>query len=343
MEKRKRYYIIITSMIIVGIIFIEFGLNFEKNKTPIYSYTAQKSDHYEVLLKPNVFYETETLPSGGYYTSNSIKSYNINFLYDFKGDRTSDIEYHYNIVANLIGTAKEINNDEKEVWNRKFILYDGKNNKQKDITDISLNEPINIDYEYYNNLARSYEKTYSITIESILKIRFNIFYSIYDSKTHVKNEEAEDFIEVDIPINDTVSEVIENYQNITSKEIIPQEDTNVLYKVIFYVIGAIFIITSIVMLIKEIYKNKKIPEVIYNHELSHILKYYSHLIVTVIKEPDISNLKIMNVCALDDLIDVAEQTQSNIIHFEVSTNEESKFYVIVNEYVYIYTLKCSKY
>ena len=93
--------------------------------------------------------------------------------------------------------------------------------------------------------------------------------------------------------------------------------------------------------IRIILKHKSTPEEIYNHNIKRILKYYRDLIVTVSNEPNLSNLEIMNITVLDDLIDVAEQNQSNIIHYEVIKNELSNLYVIVGNYVYIYVVTAS--
>ena len=46
----------------------------------------------------------------------------------------------------------------------------------------------------------------------------------------------------------------------------------------------------------------------------------------------------MNISVLDDLIDVAEQNQSNVIHYEIVKNERSNLYVIVGNFVYIYVV-----
>ena len=56
-----------TICIIIGIIIIIIGMQLGKNINPIYNFTIQKNHDYKVVLKPNTFYETETLPSGGYY------------------------------------------------------------------------------------------------------------------------------------------------------------------------------------------------------------------------------------------------------------------------------------
>ena len=80
----------------------------------------------------------------------------------------------------------------------------------------------------------------------------------------------------------------------------------------------------------------------YNKNINSIFKYYRDLIVTVTNIPDISNLKIMHIAILDDLIDVAEQNQSIIIHYEIIPGKKSNLYVIIDNFVYIYTVTDKK-
>ena len=314
-KNKKSVYTIIAFliMIIIGSAFIKQGLDMERNKTPIYSYTVQKSDNYEVLLRPNTFYTTEKLPEGGYYASNSIKSYLIELKYDLKGDRKTDLEYNYNIIANLIGTVRDNDNQDKEVWNREFILKENVNNKQKEIDGFSINEQIDVDYEYYNNLVRSYEKTYKITIDAVLKIRLNV---------NLGMETEEDFIELEIPITSTVSEVRENYEQNTQKDINKPKENSEIIKAIFYVIGGAFIIGAMAIITIEINKNKR------KSPLKRIFKYYKNLIVKIENKPNFEKLKTMKIATFEDLVDVAEQTQNIIIYYENS------FYVVVGKYLY---------
>ena len=130
----------------------------------------------------------------------------------------------------------------------------------------------------------------------------------------------------------------------TTKNINPKIEDVVGKRIIYYVIGTAFIIGTIAISVVRIRKNKHnmTLEDMYEKNINKILKYYRDLIVTVEDEPDITNLKIMNVTTIDDLIDVAEQNKSNIIHYEVIKSRVSKLYVIVNEYVYIYQITASE-
>lgn len=278
----------------------------------------------------------------GYYASKSINAYVINFNYKHKGDNKINVNYNYNITANLVGTVISNQNEEKEIWNRNYILLEN-DNKLNNIDEFIINEEINIDYKYYNELARSYEREYGITINSVLKLRLNISYSISSLNWGTdNNHEIDDYIELDIPITNTVTEVKKNYERNTTNDILIDNENIDVTQIILYIIGGALIITATTIIIIRIVKNKTIYKNLYERNMKRIMKYYRDLIVTVNNEPKIENLKIMNIELLEDLIDVAEQNKSNIIHYEVINNKKSNLYVIVNDYVYIYVVTDNK-
>lgn len=97
-------------------------------------------------------------------------------------------------------------------------------------------------------------------------------------------------------------------------------------------------ILAIIISIIEINKNKMTPEEKYEKNVNHILKYYRDIIVTIKNEPNLTGLKIMELITLDDLIDVAEQNDCNIIHYEDIKNEIHYLYAVIGDYVYCYKL-----
>ena len=324
-EKKKINYfaVLIIILFLIGGIFIKLGFDYKEEILPIYYYNIEKTDNYEVVLKPNTFYETKVLGMGGCYASKSINNYRINFNYNFGANKRTDLEYNYNVTATLVGRVKTNDNQTKEVWNRNFILVENNNQIRNNSNQFYIKEQVEIDYQYYNDFARSYEQEYGITIEAILKVRLNISSSINLSSLNIDKEKIEDYIELDIPITSTITEVNENYEHTASKSIMPIAKNIYKNQIIFYVIGLFFIIGAVVVIIIEIIKNKSKVEEMYEKNITRILKYYRDIIVTVTNEPDLKDLKVMKLEILDDLIDVAEQNQSNIIRYEVIENEQS--------------------
>ena len=329
-RKNNLSIITVCTILIIVIIFIKLGLEAEENAKSIYQYKIERKSDYEVVLKENDFYATKTLPANLYYASKSIDNFNINFEYNFKGNNKVDTEYDYNITANLVGTVKDEYKD-KEVWNRSFSIAENKSDKQLDKDEFSIKETINIDYQKYNNLVHLYENEYGIKIDAVLKVRFNISY-----KNNVNTEKIDDFIELHIPITNTVTEVNENYEKESIVNVmLPIEEIKT-RECICYSIAGLFTILALIILVIRNNKYKMTPQEKYEKNVNHILKYYRDIIVTVNNKPNLSDLKMMELITLDDLIDVAEQNNCNIIHYEDFTNRTNYLYVIVGNYAYYY-------
>ena len=152
----------------------------------------------------------------------------------------------------------------------------------------------------------------------------------------INEEKIEDYIELEIPITNTVSEVKENYEKETFKTINPVIQT---FKNNYFIIGIIIIIIAILIIAINIYKYKKIISETYKYKLKKIFNNYNDIIATVSNKPNMNNLNIMNITIFDDLIDIASQTQNIIMYYENSNKSLSEFFVIDNSLIYIYALK----
>lgn len=318
----------------LGILFILGGITFsivisvKKDSTLLYKYNVKKSSNYFVLLKPNNFYASETLPPNHYYASNSINSFKINLQYAFDNSKKTFIKYYYNISCKIIGSVTDENKGDETIWFQNKTLQ---NNVYKSIKskNFYVNKDIVIDYNYYNDLARKFEKTYNIKINSSLKIYFTIYYDLYEKDLKKK---IKDTIELEIPLTNTVTYVKENYKKNKNYRVYTSKKQNNLYYDILVLIIATGFILIISANFKIVVKNK------YQKYIKYIFRNFSDLIITVLEEPDISGLKIIRLYIIDDLIDVAEQKNANIIYYEVFPNELSNFYVITDNYVYIFTM-----
>ena len=123
---------------------------------------------------------------------------------EFINDKNVDLEYNYNITTDLVGVVNS-NDLQKEVWNRTFNLTEDVKVTETNSNNFSINQPINIDYQYFSDLVDSYEQSYNITINATLKLYLNVAYNINSQK------EIKDFVEVDIPVTNTVTNVEKKY------------------------------------------------------------------------------------------------------------------------------------
>ena len=331
----KKYTIIISLIIIIlGILSIIIGFNYTKSIPIIYSYTVQRNTDYEVILNPNEFYDTDILTSNLYYASKSINNLKINFNYNFIGSNKTNLKYKYNITANITGNVNTDNNLDEQIWNKEFILLESNEENLNNSDKFSINKNINIDYQYFNEFARNYEKNYEISINAILKVKLNIF---CDLDLIEKNETIEDCIELDIPLTDTVTNVNEKYQNENSKDIYLISKETSTEELICFIIGGTCIVISLIIQIANRKNFIKSKEEKYIDSINKFLKSYSNIIITVTTRPQINDLKIINVQTINDLINIAEQNQNNIIYY--NSDNKKEFYIVTNIFVYIYTVK----
>lgn len=169
-------------------------------------------------------------------------------------------------------------------------------------------------------------------------MRFNISYKTDLLKYGINSKDIDDFIELDIPITNTVTEVSENYEKENMVNIKPPIEKIKVRVYIYYTIASLFMIACLILSINEVSKNKMTPQEKYEREINRILKYYRNIIVTVNNKPNLADLKMLELSILDDLIDVAEQNNCNIIHYEDLENRIDYLYAIVGEYVYYYKI-----
>ena len=330
---RRSVIIVVTCLLGLSVFFLGVGIKKDK-KEPLYSYVATKEADYQVLLKENNFYDEKKLPSDKYYASKSIDKYLIKFEYDFKSKNIEEIEYRYNVTAQLVGKVSN-NEQEKEIWTKNYKLIEDKKNEVNE-HEFQIFENVDIDYDSYNNLAREYEENYGIAIDAVLKVKFNILYDIKiqdknrgEVEKNINREDRGDTIELDIALTNSVSNVERNYEKETKKEEYSKNDAKM-----YYLISGVNIIIAVVIII--ISKRKKTPEEKYKRKIKHIMKNYSELMVTVSNEPIVENYIVMKINKLEDLVDLAEQNRTNVIHYEKIKNEQNKFYVYVDKFVYVY-------
>ncbi len=301
------FFIIGTYLIIVNII----------NNGSNTNYKIIRNSDFKIYLKDNKFYENNILNINNkydYYASKSIDKIKINFNYKFNSNKTINIKYKYNITSQIVSN---IDNEDKLIWNKNYNLKEAKEYEINSNT-FNINDSIDIDYNYYNLYAKEYDEEYRIKTNQILKIYLNVTF-----KTNLNNKEYSDCIEIDIPLTNTYTSITNNYEKNTIYKI--EKDNNY----INYIIGSSFILISIliifvILLKKENKSNKNIN-----------LKKYKDIIIIVKNKPNIDNLNYLFVESFDNLIELAIINNTKIILYK--NKKETNFYIILNNYVYIYT------
>ena len=265
-------------------------------------YKLQNKTYYEVTLNPNNYFLNDKLEANNYYIANSIKNIDIYFDYYLKSKTKENINYSYDITATIKSYA---DNGSKLVWTKDFKLKNINNINEK---EIEINENYKLDYQYYVNYAKSFQKYYNIKTENYLYVKLNVKI----------NDKDNSYVELTIPISEDIIEINmeeenaflgNNKQNIDLKEII------------------VFIILTIstVYLVSKILYNK-------NNEKS-ILKSYQDIIINIKNKPNINIDNIIYLTSLKNLINIAVNNNTNIFNYQ------NNYYTIIDNIYYIYNFE----
>ena len=282
--------IILSIILLTGFLFLKFiNKNIQNNNT----YQMKNKTYYEIRLKPNNYFSNDTIDANKYYIAESIKSIDIYFDYYLKNKTNENINYAYDITATLKSYA---DNGTKLVWTKDFNLKNINNLNKK---DINIKENFNLDYEYYVNYVKSFEKYYNIKAENYLDIKLSI---------KINGEDNSNVL-LTIPIN-------ENIVEITMKEDNNFIENNNFNKIIFFIVMVIVLFISKILFHKE------------NEE--DILKAYQDIIITIQNKPNIDSNNTIYLTNLKDLISIAINNNINIFNYQ------NKYYTIMDNTYYIY-------
>ena len=323
-------------LFIIGAVCILLGIPKETSiTTPYYKYQIKRNTGYNVLLRAdtNYFYDDIVRPSDKIYPSNSVDKLNINMIYMYEGSSPADITYTYDISASIIGEYKSEEEDE-QIWDKKYTIQESKTAKLINTKSFTINDLVNIDYFTYNSMVNAYRQAFNLQISSYLNLKLTINYTVDVIDTDDDNIKKTDYVEVKIPLTDTITKVNTNYQPSEKGEL--TNITNIELDYAMIGIGGVFFIAAIIVLI--IANNKKVvtQHSLYKKNIDKVLKDYGDLIVTVKNKPNVKNLRVMALATIDDLVDVAEQNNCSIIRYEIPKKSESFLLVISGGYVYVY-------
>ena len=293
LEKRKRLIILSIIILTLFLFLVVIYKNKQNNKT----LQIDNQTYYEVILKPNNYFEKNKIDANNYYIASSIKSINVYFNYFLKNNEI--LNYTYEITATL---KSYTDNGTKLIWTKDFNIKKINNLKQK---EINIKENYNLDYEYYVNYVKSFQEYYNIKTESYLDVKLNIKI----------NDEYNPYVILTIPINENIVEISMKEDNDFLEDNTKNSNFN---KILIF----IFIIIVIALFLNKILFNTDNEE--------KIIKEYQDIIITIQNKPHIINNNIIYLKNLRDLINIAINNNLNIFNYQ------NNYYTIIDNTYYIY-------
>ena len=109
------------------------------------------------------------------------------------------------------------------------------------------------------------------------------------------------------------------------------------------IISAVIVLLLVISLLKLFSKLSLLfkKQTIYEKYLNKILRAYDRIIVNVKTCPDMEKYEVLEVERFDDLIDISDNIKQPIKHIVISKGNKSKFFIIDDQILYLYTIKSS--
>ena len=333
----KSLQITIISILIVLISLISFFLYREISQSTnikqvdiLNNYTDYTDIDYEVRLRSNNIYDSNTLGEGMSYISELVDSIDANFTYEFNSDGERDISGNYNIIATVEGNISSGENFET-IWEKDFPIIKNKNFSSTN-GEVLINEDIRLNLDEYNDFVIEAVDSTGVDFETNLIVKLDIDLDdieAFEDKTS----------NIVIPLNTslfkiTINETEEEQGTMTGTT--SGENSIDRSKLIIY--GIIIGLGVLGLIFMVFFTESDLEKEPFEKELDNIFKKHGDRLVALSSHVDISN-SIM-VRSIDDLVRIADELNRPILYkFSKDSKEISKFFITNGDEIYVFDLE----
>ncbi len=317
-SKIRNYIFTIFIVLICSLAF--FFLYYSKTKNYYVSYNEKSNLDYKVYLKENEFFEEEYLEKNDQYIANLINYIKADFSYRLDiEDRDVDYQYQYYIEAfvNVLD-----NSTRNTLLSKKYSLIDKKTLYSKGKSFVEINENIDIDYNYYNDLIRKFINVYDLN-ETTSTLEINMYVKVLGNCEDIEDAEMNNVISLSIPLTTKTIAIDMNYN------VLDDDAENVMICnnksatiIIYLIIGIVTLIMGVIlttMALRFSIKSRT-AESIYHRELRKILNSYKSYIQKINNEFDLEGYKVLKVDSFTDMLEIRDTIQEPILMVENDNN-----------------------
>ena len=317
-------------LLVTGLLLLKNSLLLETEK--VVKYNEKGNLDYKVYLNDNEFYDEEYLGKDMLYVASLIKRVAINFDYDFASEEKENIDFTYKVAATLsIDSANGV----KSYFEKGYDLLEERAVNMRNADSQHISELINIDYQYYNDLANKFKNLYGVDAESKLTVYMLIT---------KKNPEGSNFkldtvkvMKIIIPLSERAIDIRLDYSDIDDSSIIVENREFNITDYLPIVLAAIFIILAIVIMLKVIRNVNllRMKKSEYDKYVAKVLKEYDRLIAETTTLLSFDDKEIVSVNKFSELIDIHDNLQLPIMYYELVKHKQSYFYISHDNVIYL--------
>lgn len=337
-------------LLVISVFLIASSLNIKTSvDMPILTYNEKRNIDYNVYLKENNYFTQKVISKDELKNDDAkiitslIDYIDIFYDYSFSSSKPINGEYSYKIIGTLKAHYKVDAYTTKQVWNKDYVLAEGKIVKINKQGNFVINENIKINYDEYNKIIDSFKKDYMLAVDSnfdiamIVELNGNVV--DIEEKFKINND-----INISIPLSEQTIEINTNYEEVNNDQIINVKKLKKIKNIYFLLLGIFSLIVSIAILVIQILKviQDEKKQSVYLRELRKLLHDYGDIIIEVKKAPKITKENSIEVMNFSELVNAQMELRTPIVFSEVIKNKLGLFVLFNNEHAYYYTLKSTE-
>ncbi|HHV58986.1 MAG TPA: DUF5305 domain-containing protein [Clostridiaceae bacterium] len=306
-----------------------------EEKQVLYSCNHTPSVGYEVFLKPNILFETESIGEDQIYFAEYVDHIEANFTYKVSGNRAADIDATYEITAVVEGfTGAE---GAPALWQKEFPLVPEKTvNKQGN--SLTITEDLSILLDTYNSFSRQVVETSKVSMDSKLMISMNV-------KTKIKAPTGETIEEnfsptLVIPLNRSYFSITKTGQQERPNTVENIKKVQLPLNTKLIVLYCIVILICIASILLLFFFTADLPEKSpLEKSVDKIFREHGSRIVALENEIVKEFGDYIKVHSIDDLVRIADELGKPIMYtYSGNQNELTRLFILEGPLMYVYDL-----
>ena len=339
---------VILTMIAASGLTVYNGLNIKGAKLfEPYSYNISRDADYKVYLIDNSHYDTPYLspkenPDISQYASSLIDYIDVNFIYNYSQSTLSNFYNTYSIKATITGQYEGTkSNSSGELWKKNYTILNETDVTNQNTSTYQINKNVKINYNSYNAEVESYRASTHLAIDAELKVVMEIksYEMPFNSNDFNRNKPIKtDEIALVIPLNSSTTQINKKFESRSSGKIDSEGEQKTSPTLI--IAGGACLAVSVILAIVLFVVLFKDDRTRYEKELDKIMRNYSDIIAEV-EGNKVGERTFVDIKSFEDLVDIEEELQTPILHYEIKPGKESWF-IIKSETTYRYILKSHK-
>lgn len=331
-----RVLLMFMSIIVIGVVAYKcFSDSFSDSEDIKLKYEEKGNIDYNVLFFDNNLFDNGNLNPVDSYISDLVDNISTDFEYEYSFDKAVDINYSYYIVASM-----ELKDQHDNIVSKNdYQLMPKVEKAEKNVKKINISQNINLDYDYYNNLAKAIKDQYGLELVGDVHIKMYIDtdtkYALFD-----KNIENEQILDVDIPLLSTQvkAQLVDAIEK--KDEYVEHKNPKLLVPLTLYlgitllIVDTLFFLLALSFLFRTTPKKSK-----YCVLRDGLLRDYDRVVVNCKKLPNLEGYNIVDCYSFSELMDAQRLLEKPILYYEVVKNQKCVFIILGNNDAYKFTLK----